>query len=299
MVAALFIIAAPWVLQTLDLDTRLWLADDSDEAQPDESAVSESLLYDQPARIVAAVDHMAARLPDRPQVFYLGFAGDGEQAIFKREALFAENTFAAHFGSGDHSIELINDNDDRDSYPIATVSGLQQALKLVASNMDTEEDVLVLLLTSHGSQDGLAVVNGALPLLQLSPAELQHALDESGIKWRVVIVSACYAGVFLGPLKGDNTLVITAADAKHSSFGCDDDRDLTYFGEALLRDSVPSTKSLQEAFKKASDLIQRRESAEHKTHSNPQIYVGERIREKLAGLEGAGKPSERATIVNR
>jgi hypothetical protein len=299
LLAAIFIIVTPWILQTLDLDTRLWLTEDTDDSQPDEASVSESLFYDQPARIVAAVEHMAPRQKGKSQVFYLGFAGDGQQAIFKREALFAESVFGEHFGSLDRSMELINDDDDRDSYPIATLSGLQQSLKLIASQMNTDEDVLVLMLTSHGSQDGLAVTNGTLPLLQLSPAELQHALDESGIRWRVVVVSACYAGVFVDALKVDDTLVMTAADAKHSSFGCDDDRDLTYFGEALLRDSMPGSKTLEDAFKKAMSLIQRRESTEHKVHSNPQIFVGARMREKLAGLEGAGRPPERGTIVKR
>ena len=41
----------------------------------------------------------------------------------------------------------------------------------IASRMDPEQDVLVLMLTSHGSQDGLAVVNGTLPLSQLAPAD--------------------------------------------------------------------------------------------------------------------------------
>jgi hypothetical protein len=286
LVAIVLIIAAPLMLRTLDLDTRLWLTDDVDEEPAEDNSGAESLLYDQPARLVAAAEHLAAREPGAANVFFLGFAGDGEQGIFKREALFAESVFAEHFSSDDRAVELINDNDDRDSYPIASVSGLQQSLKLIASRMDPEQDVLVLTLTSHGSQDGLSVVNGSLPLLQLSPVELRHALDEARIKWRVVVVSACYSGVFLDALKGDGTLVITAADADHSSFGCDDDRDLTYFGEAFLKDSVPTSRSLEEAFRRAAKLIEQRETSEHKTRSNPQMSVGAPMREKLLGIEG-------------
>lgn len=299
LVAIVFILGAAWMLRTLDLDTRLWLTDDVDEQQADDDSGAESLLYDQPARLVASVERMAPRQPAAANVFYLGFAGDGEQGIFKREALFAEQVLGEHFVSEDRSVELINDDDDRDSYPIASVSGLQQSLKLIASRMDTEQDVLVLMLTSHGSRDGLAVVNGSLPLVQLSPLELQQALDESGIKWRIVIVSACYSGVFVDALKGDHTLLITAADAGHSSFGCDDDRDLTYFGEAFLKDSVPMTPSLEEAFNKASALIQQRETREHKIRSNPQISVGARMRDKLRELEGeAAHAPGHVTIVS-
>jgi hypothetical protein len=298
-VAIVFIIAAPLMLRTLDLDTRLWLTDDVDnEEQADDHSDTESLLYDQPARLVASVEHLATREPGVPNVFFVGFAGDGEQDIFKREALFAETVFAEHFSSDDRAIELINDNEDRDSYPIASVTGLQQSLKLIASRMDPEQDVLVLMLTSHGSQDGLAVANGSLPLMQLSPIELRHALDESGIKWRVVVVSACYSGVFLEALKGDGTLVITAADADHSSFGCDDDRDLTYFGEAFLKDSLPTSRTLEEAFRKAAALIAQREASEHKTRSNPQMWVGAPMRAKLLEVEGgAAHPRGNVTTV--
>ena len=298
-VAVVLIITSSVMLRVLDLDTRLWLTDDVEEEQPEDDSGTESLFYDQPARLVAAAEQMAPREPGKSNVFFLGFAGDGEQSIFKREALFAESVFADHFSSEDRAVELINDNDDRDTYPIASVSGLQQSLKLIASRMDPDNDVLVLLLTSHGSRDGLAVVNGSLPLTQLSPTELQHALEESRIKWRVVVVSACYSGVFLDPLKDENTLVITAADAEHSSFGCDDDRELTYFGEALLKDSIPNTRSLEEAFTKASALIQKRETSEHKIRSNPQMAMGALIRKKLAGLEtGGAHASERVTIVS-
>ncbi len=301
-VAILVVLASPWILATLNLDTRLWVADDIQDQQDadDTAAEVEPVLYDQPARIAAAVERVTPSTGDTPAVFYLGFAGDGDQSIFKREALFAQNVFADHFGSGDRSVELINDVDDRDSFPLATVSGLTDALKLLGSRMNVEQDVLVLTLTSHGSKDGLAVSNGTLPLLQLGPAELREALDESGIRWRVIIISACYSGIFVEPLKTNGTLIMTASDADHTSFGCADDRDLTYFGEAFLKDSLPAAGTLEAAFKKAADLIRHREGDEHLEHSNPQLYVGPTIRQKLMLLENrAGHEHEDAVVVRR
>ena len=104
----------------------------------------------------------------------------------------------------------------------------------------------------------------------------------------------------LGFSRTDATLIATASDAGHTSFGCADDRDLTYFGEAFLKESVPTTASLEAAFKKAADLIQHRESAEHLDHSNPQLYVGPAIRQRLMLLEnGAGHKHEDAVVVRR
>lgn len=302
LMALALVIISPWMLATLNLDTRLWVTDEAQEdADADDAAAEvEPLLFDQSARIAAAVDRVAPSDGNKPAVFYVGFAGDGDQSIFKREALFAQSAFADHFGSGGRSLELINDVEDRDSYPLATVSGLTDALKRLASRMNPHEDVLVLTLTSHGSKEGLEVSNGTLPLLQLGPAELRQALDEAGIKWRVLVVSACYSGVFLEPLKTDATLIATASDAEHSSFGCEDDRDLTYFGEAFLKDSLPTTSSLEDAFRKAVGLIQHREEAEHLDHSNPQLYIGPDIRRKLALLEnGLVHKQQDAVVVRR
>jgi hypothetical protein len=78
---------------------------------------------------------------------------------------------------------------------------------------------------------------------------------------------------------------MTASDAGHSSFGCDADRDLTWFGEAFLKDALPGSDSLEDAFHKAAALISRREDAEHQVHSNPQLYIGPRMRAKLEELK--------------
>lgn len=292
LLAAALILAAPFVLDSFGLDTRLWLVDDTQQSQTqdDDAATTESLLYDQPAQIEAAVERVAPAVPGKPHMFFIGFAGVGEQAVFKREALYAEQVFADKFGTADRSVELINDDDDRETYPIATVSGLDQAVKRVADRMDVDQDVLVLMLTSHGSEDGLDVSNGSLPLAQLGPADLQQILDDARIKWRVIIVSACYSGVFLDELENDTTLIITAADAQHSSFGCDDGGDLTWFGEAFLRDSLPQAPSFEVAFKNATALIQQRETAEHEIHSNPQLFMGALMRRKLEQLP-AGAPA--------
>jgi hypothetical protein len=290
VVALLLIVASPWAIGFLNLDTRLWVSEEPAQTQDaDDSDEAEALFYDQPARIAAAVARVKPAQPGRSAVYFVSFAGDGGQGVFRREAQFASEVFGARFGSQDRTVLLINDVDDRDSYPLASVSGLAQTLKLLAGRMDVQQDVLVLFLTSHGSEDGLEVENGSLPLAQLAPADLREALDAAGIRWRIVVVSACYAGVFVDALKTDTSAIVTAADAGHSSFGCEDDRELTWFGEAFLKDSLPGSASLEEAFHKAAGLIAHREDAEHQIHSNPQLYVGPLMQAKLGELP-TGKP---------
>jgi hypothetical protein len=238
--------------------------------------------------IDAAVAHMAPSPADRAAVYYVGFAGFGEQPVFRKEEELAISVFGTRFGSALRSLELVNDIHDRRTYPLATYGNLRFAVQSIGHRMDRERDVLVLMLTSHGNADGIAVTNG--PVIQdvLSPSDLQRVLDEAHIRWRVIVVSACFAGVFIPQLQSDTTLIITAADAGHTSFGCADNRDLTWFGEALLQDALPEACSLPSAFEDARFLIRRRESEQGVTHSNPQLYLGVQMREKLGQVDTPG-----------
>jgi len=141
-------------------------------------------------------------------------------------------------------------------------------------------------LSSHGSEDAsLSVSNKPLTLKDLTDEELAAALRESGIKWRVIVISACYSGSFIDALRDPNTIVITAAAADRTSFGCSDSRDLTYFGEAFYRDALPEALSLREAFETAAKAISRREHTEGVDASNPQAHFGEAIERKLELFE--------------
>jgi len=302
VVAVVLVLVSPWAIGMLNLDTRLWVVEEDEPAQTqeaDEETEAEALFYEQPAQIAAAVSRVTGTRPGTTGVYFVGFAGDGEQGVFRRETLFASQVFAERFGSGDRTVLLVNNVEDRETYPLASVSGLAQTLKALASRMHPADDVLVLFLTSHGSEDGLEVENGSLPLSQLAPGDLRHALDDSGIRWRIVVMSACYAGVFMDELKTDTTAVITASDATHTSFGCEDDRDLTWFGEAFLKDSLPRSASLEEAFHRAAALVARREDTEHETHSNPEMYVGPLMRRKLGELRLSPPEPEPGSVTVR
>jgi hypothetical protein len=101
----------------------------------------------------------------------------------------------------------------------------------------------------------------------------------------VLVVSACYSGGFLEPLKDANTVVITAADAKSTSFGCAAGRDFTYFGRAYFGEALGRTFSFTEAFETARASVGEQERAERLSPSSPQIFIGNAVRDKLASIE--------------
>jgi Peptidase C13 family len=97
------------------------------------------------------------------------------------------------------------------------------------------------------------------------------------VRHRIVIISACYSGVFLGPLANDDSLVITAADSEHSSFGCQDKVKWTYFGDAFFNTALRHTADLRQAFAEARAIVRQRELHYHLVPSNPQIAGGKNI----------------------
>jgi hypothetical protein len=110
-------------------------------------------------------------------------------------------------------------------------------------------------------------------------------LHDSGIKWKVLVISACYSGGFIKPLEDENTLIITATDASSQSFGCENGEDFTWFGKAYFDEALRRTRSIAEAFELARQAVAQREREQKLPASNPQMYVGAAIKDKLTALQ--------------
>ena len=155
--------------------------------------------------------------------------------------------------------------------------------------MNGESDILFLILTSHGSRDGLAVVAGRL-VETLRPSHLSEMLGRTGVRNKVVVISACYSGVFIPRLADADTLVITAADADHPSFGCEDKAKWTYFGDAFFNAALRRANNLKDAFLMASSLVLKRELREGFEPSHPQMAGGGKVEPLLvarpSGISG-------------
>jgi hypothetical protein len=287
-----FVAGFCWLSDALDVIPDVWAPLETQAVVQSDEAVAdgEAVLFSQAARIDGALEAVGRETSPLAQAFFLGFAGVGGQKVFAQEIGLASRVIGERYGTGARRLLLINDQRDLEGAPLATVSGLKYALLGLGSRMNPERDVLFLSISSHGTQDpAIAVSNSQLPLQDLTPEDLADALRESAIKWRVIIISACFAGGFIDSLKGPQTIVIAAAAADRSSFGCSNDSDLTYFGEAFYRDALPAAGSLRAAFDTAKAAIAVRERREHVTPSDPQAYFGKALEQKLASI-GAAKP---------
>jgi hypothetical protein len=189
-------------------------------------------------------------------------------AVFRSEATGAAQIVASRFGGSPVVVKFNTKTGGG-----ATVEALAATLQAAAKTMNGESDILFLILTSHGSRDGLAVTAGRLAET-LTPSNLADMLDRTGVRHKVVIISACYSGVFIPRLADADTLVITAADANHSSFGCRDKVKWTYFGDAFFNVALRRAKSLKDAFLLARSLVLKREQRQGFDPSHPQVAGG-------------------------
>ncbi|HUQ10323.1 MAG TPA: C13 family peptidase [Steroidobacteraceae bacterium] len=237
--------------------------------------------FAQQSRIDADVARLDAQDAAAMDVFFLGFAGYGHQQIFAREIDLASQVVHSRYGSGTRSLRLVNDRTDLDSWPIASEPGLRHALRKLGENMG-DEDVLFMVLSSHGDRgEGVRVSSPGTVTTQIDPGVLDDMLDEAGILWRVIVVSACYSGSFVEALSNDQTIVITAAAHDRKSFGCNDSRALTYFGEAFFRDALARSDSLRAAFQAARAALEKKERAGGIVPSLPQASFGRQLEARL------------------
>jgi Peptidase C13 family len=282
-----FVAGFIWLTDALEVIPDVWAPPEVPVAADSggNDADAETLLFGQSARIDRNLAAIGAATSANPQAFFLGFAGVGEQKVFAQEIGLASRVLSERYGINGRGLSLINDERDLERAPLASVAGLKYALRGLAGRMNLDRDVLFLSISSHGAQDpAIAVSNSQLPLNDLTDQDLAEALSDSAIKWRVIIISACYAGAFIDSLKNPQSIIITAAAADRTSFGCSNDRDLTYFGEAFYRDALPEAHSLREAFEKAKSAIAARERREHVDPSKPQAYFGAELEAKLDSL---------------
>jgi hypothetical protein len=247
--------------------------------------LNEDAFYEQPKVLER---ELAAVKPGRRgviDIYFIGIGGYADQDVFMKEINAVSRLFQERFDTGGKTIRLVNNRKTLASAPVASVTSLRASLMRVAEVMDKDEDLLFLFLTSHGSQTHrFALDLWPLQLQELEPAKLRELLDESGIKHRVIIVSACYSGGFVNPLKNENTLVIAASAVDKNSFGCTNEAEWTYFGKAYFDEALRKTHSFVDAFESAKPVIAEWEKKEGHIASEPQMVLGETIKPKLLKL---------------
>lgn len=188
-------------------------------------------------RLDAALDAIAPQRKGMVDAYVISVALDSD-AVFAREAREAGRVLSTRYGAQGRTLVLAGPDARTAALPRGSIGALTVALARVAEIVDPAEDVLVVYLTSHGAPEGLAYHEGDTGYGILSPYRLRSVLAELGFQRRVLIVSACYSGVFVPYLAGPDTAILTAASASTTSFGCAAENDWTFFGDALINHAL-------------------------------------------------------------
>lgn len=221
------------------------------------------------------LDEALAALPastPASELYTLTLAGDGQQSVFLREADYVSRMLVERFGAHGQ-VSLVNHRDHLADRPLATRESLSRAVQAIAERAGPE-DLVFLYLTSHGSSEHEFVL--AHPRLRLSnlPAQdLATLLAPLKERHKVLVISACYSGGFIGPLKDEKTLIMTAADVDRKSFGCSEESEFTYFGRALFAEALRETDDLEQAFALAKAKVTQRELDQDYQPSQPQLWA--------------------------
>ena len=206
------------------------------------------------------------------ELYTLTLGGDGKQSVFLRESDYVSNMLTSRFGAFGQ-IRLVNHRDHLADRPMATRENLRRAA-LTLAERSGPEDLIFLYLTSHGtSEHELVLDQPRMELSDLPADELAAVLAPLKNRDKIIVISSCYSGGFIPALKDERTLVMTASRADRVSFGCSEQANFTYFGDALFAQALNQTDDLEHAFKLASATVVERELADSFEASEPQIWA--------------------------
>ena len=135
-------------------------------------------------------------------------------------------------------------------------------------------EACLVFVTSHGEERGFFL----RPDDRLfSPVAFERALTAGcGAVPTVVVVSACHSGTFINDqTKRPNRIIMTAAAADRTSFGCGADDDYTYYDQCFLQTldgAVTTWRELALGTRSCVDTLERRLGV--RESSQPQLFVG-------------------------
>ena len=248
-------------------------------------SISEQAFYSQSRLLSTELSKVQFGEFAKTHWYFLGVAGASYQDVFRYEIDRIKEQFDTRFGTFGRSIELVNNPETLTKTPIASKTSMQLALQRIGQQMNHESDVLFLYMTSHGLPNRFEMSNDPIDLEDIDPKWLKETLDKSGIRWKVIVISACYSGSFVPALQSPDTLIITASAADRTSFGCSNEADYTYFGRAFFDQAMREQHSLKAAFQQAAETVTKWENAQGFQSSEPQWVIGKNMELMLPQLE--------------
>ena len=175
------------------------------------------------------------------------------------------------------------------NYPKETVlkSAPQPVYERLMALAKQAPDGCLIYFTSHGAPEGVVVDDAPW-----SPEGVAQMIDRAcGDRPTVVVVSACFSGVFVPALEGPNRMILTAARADRTSFGCGQADRYTYFDGCFLQ-SLLQAHDFTALAGATQACVAKLETDTHVSPpSEPQVSIGPQLRPMLPLFAFQPQPS--------
>lgn len=153
----------------------------------------------------------------------------------------------------------------------------QTIYEALRTRAETAKSGCLFYISTHGSPEGV-ILGKELLRPHLLAAMLNEACPA---RPSIVVISACFSGVFIPPLQKPDRLILTAARPDRASFGCGESDKYPFFDECFLS-AAPGARDFAALGAGVQACVARKEKETGaEPASEPQIWVGPALRPLL------------------
>jgi hypothetical protein len=200
------------------------------------------------------------------------------EPVFDRDVQSLTKAFSKRLGKSRSTVKF---GYTSNSLKRPSPKSVNTAITQVSTKAQDGNDVVVVFLTTHGTEGLLAVKPSANEkAVGVSADALNDFLKPAQNDQQIIILQACYSGSLIEGLKHPNRIIMTAAAADRTSFGCSPDSRNTWFTKAMVA-ALPEANNWSEVFANTKSKVleyEAQQGIQKSDQSNPQYYVGRNMR---------------------
>lgn len=235
IIGGVLVIAPIWFVPLVGPLAPWWREYDAVSARGAMNPASEPVLAAQDYLMDRALDQLDDERRGVTDLYFVGFAPDARHPGLVSDVEAAQRAMDERWDTASRSVVLANSPLTVAERPFATITNLRTVLLEIGDLIDADDDiVMVYLAGGSGPDHALTAVNPPLELVNLSPAGLKELLDAAGIRWRIVVVSTCYAGAWTDALADDDTIVVASSSRGAHGDDCEGGLAASRFGDAFF-----------------------------------------------------------------
>ena len=157
-------------------------------------------------------------------------------------------------------------------------SGMQELERSLTALKPQQNEGCLIYLTGHGAPEGIAM-SAETPMAFVRPTRMESMLNSCSQRPTVLVVSACFSGVYMRPgITRPERIVMTASAADLTSFGCSNNNRYTFFDQCFM-DAWSHHDLWGMLADEVRNCVRTTERSGNFPSSKPQFFFGPGLRE--------------------